>query len=145
MVSGVDINTVVMISRPFLALVVATAMTPTSIHVMAQHTNCTAVHMIVARASTEPPGTGIIGQVAQQVQAQTPGSDIIAVDYPATLSDYVNSESAGVTAMTKLVTDYATACPNSKLVLMGYSQVSQALVPRSTIGRLLLHCDKRVD
>jgi acetylxylan esterase len=79
--------------------------------------------MIVARASTESPGTGVIGQVAQQVAQQMPGSDIVAVDYPATLSNYQQSESQGVAAMTKLVMDYASACPSSKMVLMGYSQV----------------------
>ncbi|KAK3937517.1 acetyl xylanesterase [Diplogelasinospora grovesii] len=83
------------------------------------------VHMIVARASTEAPGTGIIGAVANSTAQQLPGSDIVAVDYPATLVDYVQSETAGVTAMTKLVTDYAAACPNSPIVLMGYSQGAQ--------------------
>ncbi len=88
-------------------------------------TNCTTtgVHMIIARASTEQPGTGIIGTVATQVQQQIPGSDVVAVDYPATLENYVTSESQGVVAMTKLIMDYASACPNSKIVLMGYSQV----------------------
>jgi hypothetical protein len=86
--------------------------------------NCSSVHIIVARASTEPPGTGIIGLVAKQVQSQVSGVDIASVDYPATLDNYVNSQTAGVTAMTNMVTDYATKCPNSKMVLMGYSQVS---------------------
>lgn len=85
--------------------------------------NCSKVHIIVARASTEPIGTGIIGVVAKQVQSQVSGTDIVAVDYPATLDNYVTSQTAGVVAMTKMVTDYAVTCPNSKLVLMGYSQV----------------------
>jgi hypothetical protein len=83
------------------------------------------VHMIVARASTEQPGTGIIGAVAQNVSQQIPGSSIVAVDYPATLENYQASEAQGVTAMTKLVQDYAAACPTSKMVLMGYSQGAQ--------------------
>ncbi|KAH8897976.1 cutinase [Thozetella sp. PMI_491] len=90
-----------------------------------QNCTTTGVHMIVARASTEKPGTGIIGAVATQVQQQIPGSDIVAVDYPATLDNYLTSESQGVSAMTKLVNDYAVACPNSKMVLMGYSQGAQ--------------------
>lgn len=84
-----------------------------------------AVHMIIARASQEPPGTGTIGQVATQVQAQLPGSDVVAVEYPATLADYTASEAAGVTAMTALATEYAGRCPDSKMVLMGYSQGAQ--------------------
>jgi acetylxylan esterase len=79
--------------------------------------------MIVARASTEAPGQGIIGAVATSVQGMIPGSDSEAVDYPATLQNYNTSEPAGTTAMTKLITEYAARCPNSKIALLGYSQV----------------------
>ncbi|QSZ33587.1 hypothetical protein DSL72_005155 [Monilinia vaccinii-corymbosi] len=81
-----------------------------------------AVHMIVARASTETPGEGIIGAVANMVKKSLPGSDSEAVEYPATLQSYMTSEAAGVKAMTKLVQDYAAKCPDSKIALMGYSQ-----------------------
>lgn len=81
------------------------------------------VGMIVARASTEAPGTGIIGSVADDVASQMPGSTITAVDYPATLENYQSSEGTGVAAMTKLVQNFTTSCPESKMVLMGYSQV----------------------
>lgn len=84
-----------------------------------------AVHMIVARASTENPGEGIIGAVATMVKAALPGSDSEAVVYPATLTDYQASESSGVAAMTKLVQDYAAMCPDSKIAVMGYSQGAQ--------------------
>lgn len=47
----------------------------------------------------------------------------VAVDYPATLSDYAASEAQGVEAMQGLLESYAAACPGSKVVLMGYSQV----------------------
>lgn len=84
-----------------------------------------AVHMIVARASTEMPGQGIIGAVATKVQTSLPGSDSEAVVYPATLTDYLNSEASGVAAMTLLVEDYAKRCPESKMALLGYSQGAQ--------------------
>jgi hypothetical protein len=80
--------------------------------------------MIVARASTEAPGQGIIGAVATQVQKAVPGSDSVAVDYPATLTNYQSSEASGVAAMQKLIQDYATKCPGGKMALLGYSQVS---------------------
>lgn len=95
---------------------------------MAQNSSCVtgdAVHMIIARASLEPPGTGVIGGVATQVMQQLPGSDLVPVDYPATLDNYPTSEAQGVKAMTALVMDYANRCPNSKMVLMGYSQGAQ--------------------
>lgn len=94
----------------------------------AQNSSCVsgdAVHMIVARASLEPPGTGAIGNVSTRVADQLPGSNIVAVDYPATLDNYQTSEATGVSAMMSLVTSYASQCPNSKMVLMGYSQGAQ--------------------
>jgi len=90
---------------------------------VSQVTCSAGAHIIVARASTEPPGTGIIGAIANRVAERIPGSDIVAVNYPATLREYVESESAGVVEMRKLVVEYATACPKSSIVLMGYSQV----------------------
>jgi acetylxylan esterase len=91
---------------------------------LAANTTCASgVHMIVARASTEAPGEGIIGAVATLVQQSVPGSDAEAVDYPATLTDYLNSEASGVAAMTKLIQSYVARCPNSKIALLGYSQV----------------------
>jgi len=82
------------------------------------------VHFIVARASTEAPGFGIIGAVKNAVVAEVPGSTAEAVDYPATLSDYFNSESAGVDAMKELVQSYTARC-SAPLVLLGYSQGAQ--------------------
>ncbi|KAF7936633.1 uncharacterized protein EAE97_007999 [Botrytis byssoidea] len=84
-----------------------------------------AIHMIVARASTEAPGEGIIGSVATMVKASLPGSDSEAVDYPATLTQYQASEASGVAAMQKLVQAYAEKCPGSKMAVMGYSQGAQ--------------------
>ncbi|PVH81961.1 carbohydrate esterase family 5 protein [Cadophora sp. DSE1049] len=94
----------------------------------ANSTACaTGVHIIVARASTEKPGEGIIGAVATQVQQTVPGSDSEAVDYPATLTNYTTSEGLGVSGMTKLIENYAARCPNSKMALMGYSQGAQVI------------------
>ena len=84
-----------------------------------------AIHMIVARASTEAPGEGIIGSVATMVKASLPGSDSEAVEYPATLTQYQASEASGVAAMQKLVQAYAEKCPGSKMAVMGYSQGAQ--------------------
>ncbi|KAI3397159.1 hypothetical protein diail_11133 [Diaporthe ilicicola] len=84
-----------------------------------------AVHMIVARASLEPPGFGVLANISTRVMQELPGSNAEAVVYPATLDMYPTSEGAGVTAMTQLVNSYAQACPSSKMVLMGYSQGAQ--------------------
>ncbi|TVY29324.1 Acetylxylan esterase [Lachnellula hyalina] len=85
----------------------------------------TGIHMIVARGSTEAAGQGLIGQVATAVQNAVPGSDSEAVDYPASLTDYLGSEASGVADMTKLIQAYAAKCPDSKIGLLGYSQGGQ--------------------
>ena len=88
------------------------------------NTTCaTGVHMIVARGSTEQPGEGIIGAVATQVQQSVAGSNSEALIYPATLTDYTFSESAGVAAMRSSIQSYVAICPSSKIALLGYSQV----------------------
>lgn len=84
-------------------------------------------HIIVARASTEPLGYGIIGTVKDSVIGANPASNAQYVVYPATLTDYFNSESAGVLAMRDLVEAFlAQDCANDPpIVLMGYSQGAQ--------------------
>lgn len=89
-------------------------------------TGCAAVHIITARASTERPGEGIIGAVVSDVVSrskQTVSRE--AVDYPALLAPYLSSEAAGVTAMKTLLARQSAACPDTKIVLMGYSQGAQ--------------------
>ena len=83
----------------------------------------TGVYMIVARGSTEAAGEGITGTVATSVQQAVPGSSSVGVDYPATLTDYLASEASGVAAMTSMIQSYVASCPDSKIALLGFSQV----------------------
>ena len=87
----------------------------------------TGVHMIVARGSTEAPGEGPIVNVTSAVEAAIPGSDSVAVVYPATLLPYASSEEAGVKNMTTMVQQYAQSCPNTKIALLGFSQGAQVI------------------
>ncbi|GJN89421.1 hypothetical protein Rhopal_002401-T1 [Rhodotorula paludigena] len=101
----------------------------------------TGVHIIVARASGEAPGEGIIGAVATQVKRAIPGSDSEAIDYPATLANYQSSQSAGVEAMGAAIDAFAKRCPESKMVLMGYSQgahvIGDVICDKPTFGTRL--------
>ena len=87
----------------------------------------TGVHMIVARGSTEPQGEGPIVNVTSMVEAAVPGSDSVAVIYPATLLPYASSEEAGVTNMTTMIQQYVQSCPNTKIALLGFSQGAQVI------------------
>ncbi|KAG5650617.1 hypothetical protein H0H81_011644 [Sphagnurus paluster] len=91
--------------------------------VTAPTTDCAAVHVITARASTELPGEGIIGLVVSDIVLQSKQTVTReAIIYPATLTDYANSQSQGVAAMKSRLAAKTSACPGTKIVLMGYSQ-----------------------
>ncbi|KAK4065959.1 CAZyme family CE5 [Trichoderma aggressivum f. europaeum] len=83
------------------------------------------LYMVVARGSEEPAGTGVTGNLTSQIAAKVPNSQVVAVDYPATLSDYEDSEGDGVKAMQLLINNYGQACPGNKIAILGYSQGAQ--------------------
>ncbi|KAF5383247.1 hypothetical protein D9615_004842 [Tricholomella constricta] len=92
----------------------------------APSTGCAAVHIITARGSSEPPGEGTIGAIVDDVVSsskQTVSRE--AVVYPATVINYLGplgSQAQGVAAMKARLAAKASACPDTKIVLTGYSQ-----------------------
>jgi len=111
-----------MISLNYL-FVVLTSLSISVAALPAPTTGCAAVHVITARASTEAPGEGIIGAVVDRIVSgsrQTVSRE--AIVYPATLTNYLNSEGQGVTAMKSRLSAKVSSCPNTKIVLTGYSQ-----------------------
>ena len=96
------------------------------LHSVRQSGGCaTGVHIIAARGSTEPQGEGPLQNVSALIEQSIPGSTDAAVVYPAELVPYESSEESGVTNMTQMLTSYVQQCPNSKVVLLGYSQGGQ--------------------
>jgi acetylxylan esterase len=90
--------------------------------------SCAAVHIIVARASTEAAGDGVIGALATLIQGDVNATvSQEAVVYPATLTNYASSVAQGDSAMAKDVENAVSACPNEKIVLLGYSQGAQVV------------------
>ncbi|PTB79039.1 carbohydrate esterase family 5 protein, partial [Trichoderma longibrachiatum ATCC 18648] len=83
------------------------------------------LYMVVARGSEEPAGTGVTGNLTSQIAARVPGSEVVAVDYPASFDDYENSEGDGVKAMREVLNSYGEACPGNKIAVLGYSQGAQ--------------------
>jgi|SRR5215211_7419716 len=98
---------------------------------------CPDVQVVFARGTYEPPGVGGIGQAfvdAMRSQAGTRSVGVYAVNYPAstdfpTAVDGVRDASAHVRSM-------AATCPNTRMVLGGFSQgaavagfVTSAVVP----------------
>jgi cutinase len=86
--------------------------------------NCSDIDVTFARGTGEPPGVGVVGQqfidaLHSQVGGRSVG--VYAVNYPAS-NDLVPSANAGTADANAHVNAVATSCPNTKLVLGGYSQ-----------------------
>ncbi|RJE21642.1 Esterase [Aspergillus sclerotialis] len=94
-----------------------------------QSSNCAPVHLLVARGTTEPPGDGAIGSLAQQIIQANPGATQEAIDYPASsYPTYIGDVSTGIKAVTDQFNSYTNSCPNSTVVLLGYSQGAQIVL-----------------
>jgi cutinase len=91
-------------------------------HAAAQ--SCPDVEVVFARGTTEPPGVGGIGQAfvdAVRAKAGDRSVGVYAVDYPAS-RDFVTSTPAGAADAGAHVQAMAQNCPNTRMVLGGYSQ-----------------------
>lgn len=118
----------------FLLLVVAVSSSGSSFAAAldCSSTSCTTSggHIIVTRESGAPAGVSAMNIIALGVRDQCPGSDIAETPYPAELSPYLSSEEQGVGNLTALVLDYQACCPESQMVLLGYSQVHDSFFCR---------------
>jgi len=84
---------------------------------------CPDIEVVFARGTSEPPGVGGIGQAfvdAVRSDAGTKSVGVYPVNYPATI-DFPTAAD-GVVDASNHVRDMATNCPNTKMVLGGYSQ-----------------------
>lgn len=106
------------------ALLSAPAGTPT-----AAADPCSDVAVVFARGTHQEPGLGNIGQAfVDSLTSQLGGRsvDVYAVNYPAN-DDYHNSANAGSNDASTHVKDTVANCPNSRIVLGGYSQGSTVI------------------
>jgi cutinase len=118
--------------RPFVgALFAATAMllTSTSLPIRsmaapsASAEPCPAIQVVFARGTGEPAGVGRVGQAfVDSLRAQVPEESLAAyaVDYPAT-REFVRALD-GANDAAAFISNIVTACPDTTLVLGGYSQ-----------------------
>lgn len=96
---------------------------PTSIP-SASAAACPDVEVVFARATTEPPGIGQVGQAfVDSLRSQVGGRSVgvYPVNYPAS-DDFAPSASAGAVDANANVQNMAANCPNTRMVLGGYSQ-----------------------
>jgi cutinase len=95
---------------------------------------CSDVQVVFARGTNEPPGVGAVGQAfvdsfISQVGGRSVG--VYAVNYPAT-DDFGNSAWVGANDAGAAAQYVVANCPETKLVLGGYSQGAAAIDLSST-------------
>lgn len=99
---------------------------------LATRQSCPAIHVFGARETTVSPGYGSAGTVVNLILNAHPGATSEAITYPACGGQsscggisYANSVVTGTNAVASAVNSYNSRCPTTKLVLVGYSQVSE--------------------
>jgi acetylxylan esterase len=103
--------------------------------------SCPKIHVFGARETTAPAGYGTSYAVVQAVLNAYPGSATAeAIQYPACGgqascggASYDSSAQQGTTAVVNAVTSLNSRCPDTQIVLIGYSQV-RSVLPSSIEG-----------
>jgi acetylxylan esterase len=91
---------------------------------------CPEIHIFGARETTVSPGYGTAGVVVNLVKGAYPGATSEAITYPACGGQascggiqYGDSARQGTNAVASAVNSFNQRCPNTQIVLVGYSQV----------------------
>ncbi len=88
------------------------------------------MHVSGARETTAPAGYGSLSTVVNLVLQAYSGSTAEALNYPACGgqsscggTSYANSANQGTSTAASVINAYVAKCPNTQIVLVGYSQV----------------------
>lgn len=99
-----------------------------------RQSSCPKVHIFGARETTVAQGYGTSAGLVNSISSSYPGSTKEAIVYPACGGQsscggvsYENSASQGTAAVVKAVTSLNQRCPDTKIVLVGYSQGGQIM------------------
>ena len=106
------------------------------------------VHIIGIRGTAEEPGFGALKGVVDKIEESLPGSDSLAIDYPGSgisvgddgeldfnIFQYISSITEGLAKISAEIEDFSQRCPNTRIVILGYSQASIANEARLTCHR----------
>lgn len=97
---------------------------------MKRQSSCPGIHVFGARETTAGAGFGSSATVVNGILSANSGATSEAIDYPACGGQascggdsYSQSVQAGFAAAATAVNNFNTQCPDTQLVLVGYSQV----------------------
>ncbi|CAL3966500.1 hypothetical protein PZA11_003137 [Diplocarpon coronariae] len=98
---------------------------------------CKGMTLVFARGTTEGGNMGMVaGPPFAQALAKKMGGDLAVqgVEYPADVKGFLaGGDAAGSQKMATLVTQMMAACPNTKMVMAGYSQGGQLVHNAATM------------
>ncbi|KAH8658170.1 Alpha/Beta hydrolase protein [Xylariales sp. PMI_506] len=93
------------------------------------------VYIIGVRGTLEDPGFGALQGVVDDLLNRIPGSDSVAIDYPAggitlnpegepvyNIIEYSISKTKGGSALDAVIQEFVYSCPDTGYVVLGYSQ-----------------------
>ena len=118
---------------PLLRTLVAAALTAAAVSLVpaapaAADDDCPDVEVIFARGTGEPPGPGRVGQAFADALAPQLGGrslGVYGVNYPASLNFL--AAAAGANDAAARIADMSVRCPQTRLVLGGFSQGAAAV------------------
>lgn len=100
----------------------------------ARQSSCPDVHVFGARETTVSAGFGSAGTVVDLITAEYSGATSEAIVYPACGGQsscgsvsYGDSVNNGTAAVTQAVNSFVESCPDTQIVLVGYSQGGQIM------------------
>lgn len=92
--------------------------------------NCPAIHVFGARETTASPGFGTAGTIVNAITSSRQDATSEAIEYPACGGQascggtpYGQSVIQGTNAVATAVNQFHTQCPDTVMLLVGYSQV----------------------
>ncbi|KAI1382396.1 carbohydrate esterase family 5 protein [Hypoxylon crocopeplum] len=92
----------------------------------ARRQNCPGIHIFGARETTAPPGFGSASTVVNLIQQANDGATSESIVYPAAGGNvYGASVAAGVVAVANQTNVFNQMCPESRIIMVGYSQGAQ--------------------
>ncbi|MCV7099242.1 cutinase family protein [Mycobacterium palustre] len=127
-------------ARRFLSLAGVTLIAAALLTAPAASAACPDAEVVFARGREEPPGVGAVGDAfVNSLRAKTPKSvGVYGVNYPANITT-----GGGASDIRDHVQFMAQSCPNTRIVIGGYS-LGAEVVDRALVGGLPRDADQHV-